>query len=57
MCENHNHDDSRPSLSDTLENLRQPMPLDRKIHLFLRNNWIKLRTGSPCCGNHGEPGC
>lgn len=57
MCENHNHNDRQPSMSDTLENLRQPMPLGRKIHLFLRNNWIKLRTGSSCCGNHGEPGC
>ena len=43
--------------NETLENLLQPMPLGRKLYLFLRNNWRKLRTGSGCCGNHGEPGC
>jgi hypothetical protein len=42
---------------ESLENLRQPMPLSRKLRLFLRNYWIKARTGSTCCGNHGEPGC
>jgi hypothetical protein len=40
-----------------MENLRQPMPLGRKVKLVLRNNWTKLRTRSDCCGNHGEPGC
>lgn len=56
MCAGHDHDD-RSSASAALENLRQPMPLGRKIRLFFHNNWIKLRTGSSCCGNHGEPGC
>ncbi len=28
-----------------------------KVQKTLRNNWRKLRTGSSCCGNHGEPGC
>ncbi len=42
---------------ESLENLRQPMPLRRKLRLVLRNNWTKLRTRSSCCGNHGEPGC
>jgi hypothetical protein len=46
-----------PSPSEGLENLRKPMPLDRKIKLIFRNNWIKLRTQSECCGNYGEPGC
>ena len=53
MCEGHRHSRVR----DTVANLRQPMPLRRKIRLFLRNNWIKLRTASPCCGHLGEPGC
>ncbi len=53
MCAEHQHG----SLSESWENLRQPMPLGRKIYLFLRNNWRKIRTGSTCCGNHGEPGC
>ena len=28
-----------------------------KLRLYARNNWIKIRTRSSCCGNHGEPGC
>ena len=28
-----------------------------KVRKAIRNNWRKLRTGSTCCGNHGEPGC
>ena len=33
------------------------LPLGKKVAAVLRNNWIKLRTRSSCCGNHGEPGC
>jgi hypothetical protein len=47
----------RGTARETLENLRQPMPLRRKLYLFLRNNWLKIRTRSDCCGNYGEPGC
>jgi hypothetical protein len=28
-----------------------------KLSRALRNNLIKLRKRSGCCGNHGEPGC
>jgi len=42
---------------ESLENLRQPIPLRRKLRLFLRNNWIKIHTRKSCCGNYGEPGC
>ena len=42
---------------ESVENLRQSMALSRKLRLFVRNNWIKVRTRSSCCGNHGEPGC
>jgi len=53
MCNNH-----RPGTpQEVLENLRRPMSLRRKLYLFLRNNWRKIRTGSTCCGNYGEPGC
>lgn len=31
--------------------------LAEKVRLALRNNMIKVRRGSNCCGNHGEPGC
>jgi hypothetical protein len=53
MCSEHQHG----TVSESVQNLRQPMPLSRKIRLFVRNNWIKVRTRSSCCGNHGEPGC
>lgn len=33
------------------------LPLSEKVSRTLRNNWKKLRTGSACCGNHGDPGC
>ena len=32
-------------------------PFSTKLRLALRNNWIKIRTLSSCCGNNGEPGC
>ena len=32
-------------------------PFRVKLRLYARNNWIKIRTLSLCCGNHGEPGC
>jgi hypothetical protein len=47
----------RGSRSESIQNLLQPMPLGRKIKLILRNQWIKFRTRSSCCGNYGEPGC
>jgi hypothetical protein len=53
MCD----DKRRGTVSQTVQNLRQPMPLTRKIRLVLRNNWRKARTLSDCCGNYGEPGC
>lgn len=53
MCKEH----SRGTLPESLVNLRQPMPLKQKLYLVFRNNWIKIRTRSSCCGNHGEPGC
>ncbi len=40
-----------------LTNLKQPMPLGRKLRLLARNNWIRLTTPSTCCGHPGEPGC
>jgi hypothetical protein len=47
----------RPSFSAFLTNLQAPMPWRRKLALLVRNNWIKIRTGSACCGHDGEPGC
>ena len=57
MCSEQKQDRKWDPISEGAQNMRQPMPLARKIKLVLRNNAIKLRTGSTCCGNHGEPGC
>jgi hypothetical protein len=32
-------------------------PFPTKVRLALANNWRKIRTGSSCCGNLGQPGC
>ena len=32
-------------------------PFLEKVRLAIANNLTKLRTGSSCCGNHGQPGC
>jgi hypothetical protein len=32
-------------------------PFATKVRLALANNWRKMRTGSSCCGNLGQPGC
>jgi hypothetical protein len=32
-------------------------PFLEKVRLAMANNLTKLRTGSSCCGNHGQPGC
>lgn len=36
---------------------RSDDPALTKVKKSIRNNFKKLRTGSSCCGNHGEPGC
>ena len=38
-------------------NLKQPMPLWRKLRLLAVNNFIKLRTRQGLCGNFNQPGC
>jgi hypothetical protein len=32
-------------------------PFPTKVRLALANSWRKMRTGSSCCGNLGQPGC
>lgn len=49
---------SRPDPSDLVRNWRESsLPLPEKIRLAVRNNLIKVRSGSSCCGHPGEPGC
>ena len=49
--------ETTPSPGAFWDNLRQPMPLGRKVRLFARNTWRKIRGLQPCCGHPGEPGC
>ena len=50
--------DEEPSPRTALENFRTyDAPLPTKLRMALANNLKKIRTGSSCCGNHGQPGC
>jgi hypothetical protein len=49
--------ENMPRPSDYMANLREPMPLGRKLRLIAHNTWRKMRGLKPCCGHHGEPGC
>ena len=40
-----------------LSNLKQPIPLGRKLRLLASNNLKKLVTRRSCCGNYSQPGC
>ena len=51
------HHASRPSLRAYFTNLRQPMPLPRKVFLLIRNAGRRITTMSNCCGHPGQPGC
>lgn len=47
-----------PSLRDLIHNFRTyDATPSEKVAMAVRNNAIKIRTGSSCCGNHGQPGC
>lgn len=48
----------RPNLRALRRNWRRStLPFWQKIQAAMRNNAIKMRAGSDCCGHHGEPGC
>jgi len=47
----------RPSLSDFLTNMSQPMPLPQKLHKLSRNLFRRIVLRQNCCGHDGEPGC
>lgn len=40
-----------------IANIRQPMPLGRKLWLITRNISRKVFRLKTCCGHPGEPGC
>jgi hypothetical protein len=52
MCSN-----ATPSPDAFMRNMRQPMPLGRKIWLTVRNTARKVLRLKSCCGHPGEPGC
>jgi hypothetical protein len=47
----------KPTVKDTVSNLAKPMPLTKKLSLFIKNNTYKLLNFKNCCGHPGEPGC
>ena len=49
--------EGQPSVSAYIQNLREPMPLPRKMWLVARNVWRRIVRRSDCCGHPGEPGC
>jgi len=48
---------SRPSISDFLTNMNQPMPLTEKLSKLSCNLWRRVVLRQNCCGHEGEPGC
>jgi hypothetical protein len=48
---------TRPSLSDWLTNMSQPLPLAVKLRKLSRNLWRRVVLRQNCCGHEGEPGC
>ena len=48
----------RPGQPDVVSNWRDSdASRAGTLRLFARNNWLKLRHLSLCCGNPGQPGC
>jgi len=51
-------DQEQPSAAAYLANLKQPMPLGKKLRLLARNAARRLfPRPATCCGHAGEPGC
>ena len=48
---------ARPTISDFLTNMNQPMPLPEKFTKLTRNLWRRVVLRQNCCGHDGEPGC
>lgn len=49
---------ARPNPRDFVQNwTRSTLPMHKKVAQAMKNNAIKLKNGSNCCGNHGEVGC
>jgi hypothetical protein len=61
MSHDHDHEPRSPGLRqglrNSITNWNQPLPFRVKVSKLVRNLWIKVSTGSTCCGHEGEPGC
>ncbi len=61
MCSDHDHKPQSPGfrigLRNAITNWNQPLPTSVKLRMLSRNLWIRVSTGSSCCGHDGEPGC
>jgi hypothetical protein len=47
----------RPNIKTAIDNLKQSLPIGRKIGLLIRNSFVKITRLKSCCGHPGEPGC
>ncbi len=52
MCEA-----EKQNLKSVIDNLRQSLPIGRKISLIIKNSFLKIIRLKSCCGHPGEPGC
>jgi len=46
-----------PNIKTAIDNLKQTLPIGRKIGLLIKNALIKITRLKSCCGHPGEPGC
>lgn len=47
----------RPDIKTAIDNLKQSLPIGKKIGLLIKNSLIKITRLKSCCGHPGEPGC
>jgi len=49
--------ENKPDPKAFVDNLKGPMPIQKKLFFLLKNNARKIITAKTCCGHPGEPGC
>ncbi|MCY4619508.1 MAG: hypothetical protein OXD50_13330 [Chloroflexi bacterium] len=47
----------RPSVRDSIINLRRSIGRRHAIYGLIKNTLIKVRRLDNCCGDYGAPGC
>ncbi|MGI9667432.1 MAG: hypothetical protein ACR2N2_10055 [Acidimicrobiia bacterium] len=49
---------ARPNPMSFFNNLASSdLPIRERLSLAAKNTAYKMKNGTDCCGNHGEPGC